>query len=156
MKINIICIGNIKEKFYTQACNEYLKRLSKFHNINIIELEEEKIDKNPTEADIAKIKVKEGLKFEKYLKGYNVVLDINGKALNSVQLAKELSKISQISFVINFIIGGSYGLSDEIKNKANLLLSFSSFTFPHQLMRVILLEQLYRATTINNNITYHK
>ena len=156
MKINIICVGNIKEKFYTQACDEYLKRLSKFHNVSIIELPEEKIDKNPTEADIAKVKVKESLKFEKYLKGYNVVLEVTGKQLTSPQLAKELEKISQVSFTVNFIIGGSYGLSDDIKQKANLLLSFSSFTFPHQLMRVILMEQLYRATTINNNITYHK
>lgn len=156
MKINIICIGNIKEKFYTQACEEYLKRLSRFHNINIIELEEERIDKNPTDADIAKIKVKESLKFDKYLKGYNIILDVQGKQLTSPDLAKELNKITQVSFVVNFIIGGSYGLSDELKSKANMLLSFSKFTFPHQLMRVILLEQLYRATTINNNITYHK
>jgi len=156
MKINIICIGNIKEKFYTQACEEYLKRLSRFHNINIIELEEERIDKNPTDADIAKIKVKESLKFDKYLKGYNIILDVQGKQLTSPELAKELNKITQVSFVVNFIIGGSYGLSDELKSKANMLLSFSKFTFPHQLMRVILLEQLYRATTINNNITYHK
>ena len=156
MKINILCIGNIKEKFYTQACNEYIKRLSKFHNMNIIELEEEKLPKNATQADIAKVIVKEGLKFEKYLKGYNVVLDIEGDSYNSPQFAKILDKISQNSFVVNFIIGGSYGLSTQIKERANLRLSFSKFTFPHQLMRIILLEQLYRATTINNNITYHK
>ncbi|MBE5735002.1 MAG: 23S rRNA (pseudouridine(1915)-N(3))-methyltransferase RlmH [Clostridiales bacterium] len=156
MKINILCIGNIKEKFYTQACNEYIKRLSKYHNVNIIELEEEKIAKNASIADIAKVKVKESLKFEKYLKGYNIVLDVNGKSLDSVAFAKKIEQISQNSFIINFIIGGSYGLSDEIKNKADMLLSFSSFTFPHQLMRVVLLEQIYRATTISNNITYHK
>ena len=156
MKINILCIGKIKEKFYTQACNEYLKRLSKFHNVNIIELEEEKLVKNATQADIAKVVVKESMKFEKYLKGYNVVLDIYGECLDSEMFARRLDKISQNSFVINFIIGGSYGLSDELKKRADMRLSFSKFTFPHQLMRVILLEQVYRATAINNNITYHK
>ena len=156
MKINIICVGNIKEKFYRQACDEYLKRLSKFHNVNIIELEEERLPKNPTEADIARVKVKESLKFEKYLKGYNVLLDVKGNSLSSLDLARKIDKISQNNFVINFLIGGSYGLSEDLKKKADYSLSFSSFTFPHQLMRVILLEQLYRATTILNNITYHK
>ena len=156
MKINILCIGSIKEKFYTQACNEYIKRLSKYHNVSVIELEEEKLAKNANSADIAKVKVREGLKFEKYLKGYNIVLDVKGKNMDSVELAKKIEQISQSSFIINFIIGGSYGLSDDIKKKADMLLSFSSFTFPHQLMRVILLEQIYRATTISNNITYHK
>ena len=156
MKINILCVGKIKEKFYTQACNEYIKRLSKFHSVNIIELEEEKITKNPTQADIAKVIVKESLKFEKYMKGYNVVLDIDGESIDSVQLAKKMTKISQSSFVVNFLIGGSFGLSDEIKKKADYRLSFSKLTFPHQLMRVVLLEQIYRAKTINNNITYHK
>ena len=156
MKFNILCIGSIKEKFYVQACNEYIKRLSKYHNVNIIELEEEKLVKNANQADIAKVIVKEGLKLEKYMKGYNIVLDITGKSLDSVSFAKQIEKISQSSFVINFIIGGSYGLSDDVRKKADLRLSFSAFTYPHQLMRVILLEQIYRATTINNNITYHK
>ncbi len=156
MKINIICIGTIKERFYTQACNEYIKRLSKYHNVNIIELEEEKLPKNGNQADIAKVKVKEGMKIAKHMKGYNIVLDVNGKSKDSVAFAKEIEKITQNSFVINFIIGGSYGLSDDIKKGADMLLSFSAFTYPHQLMRVILLEQIYRATTIINNITYHK
>ena len=156
MKINILCIGKIKEKFYTQACNEYLKRLSKFHNVNIIELEEEKLVKNATQADIAKVVVKESMKFDKYMKGYNIVLDIEGESLNSVEFAKKIDKIAQTHFVINFIIGGSYGLSDELKKRADYRFSFSKLTFPHQLMRVILLEQVYRATAINNNITYHK
>ena len=156
MKINILCIGTIKENYYTQACHEYIKRLSKYHNVSIIELEEEKTPKNASLADIAKVKVKESMKFEKYLKGYNVVLDIHGKNFTSEEFAKQIDNISTKSFVVNFIIGGSFGLSEDIKNKADLLLSFSQFTFPHQLMRVILLEQIYRATTINNHITYHK
>jgi len=156
MKINILCIGTIKEKFFSQACNEYLKRISRYHNIDIIELEEEKIPKNANQADIAKVKVKESMKFEKYLKGYNIVLDVNGKKMTSIDFAKHIEKVSQTNFIINFIIGGSYGLSDNLKQQADLLLSFSEFTFPHQLMRVVLLEQIYRATTINNNILYHK
>ena len=156
MKINILCIGNIKEKYYSQACAEYLKRLSKFHNVDVIELEEEKLPKNANMADIAKVKVKESVKLEKYMKGYNIVLDINGQSFTSTEFANKLEKITQNNFIVNFIIGGSYGLSEDIKNKADMLLSFSKFTFPHQLMRVILLEQIYRATTINNNITYHK
>ena len=156
VKINILCIGSIKENFYIQACHEYIKRLSKYHTVNVIELEEEKIHKNAGIADIAKIKVKESMKFDKYLKGYNFVLDIFGKNFTSEEFAEQLSKISNTSFVVNFIIGGSYGLSEDIKRRADMCLSFSKFTFPHQLMRVILLEQIYRATTINNNITYHK
>ncbi len=156
MKINILCIGTIKEKFFTQACNEYIKRISRYHTIDIFEFEEERIPKNANQADIAKVKVKESMKFEKYLKGYNVVLDVNGKSMPSIDFAKHIEKVAQTNFVINFIIGGSYGLSDNLKKQADLLLSFSEFTFPHQLMRVILLEQIYRATTINNNILYHK
>lgn len=156
LRINIVCVGNIKEKFYSSACSEYVKRLSKYHTVDIIEVEEEKLPKNFSEADIAKVRVKESLRIEKHCKGYVVVLDVFGKELTSEQLASKLKSVASESFTVTFVIGGSYGLSDLMKQKANLLLSFSRFTFPHQLMRVILLEQIYRATTIINNITYHK
>lgn len=156
MRFNIVCVGNIKEKFYTQACEEYIKRLSKFHQINIIEVEEEKLPKNFTVADIAKVQVKEGLRIEKHLKEFVVILDIYGKNFSSEELAQKIKDLASKTFTITFVIGGSYGLSKAVKEKANLTLSFSKFTFPHQLMRVILLEQLYRATTITNNIPYHK
>lgn len=156
MRINIVCVGDIKEKFYTSACSEYIKRLSKYHTVEIVEVEEEKLPKNYSDADIAKVKVKESLRIEKHCKGYIVVLDVMGKELTSEQLASKLQSIANETFTVTFVIGGSFGLSDLMKQKAHLLLSFSRFTFPHQLMRVILLEQVYRATTIINNITYHK
>lgn len=156
MRFNLVVVGNIKDKFYTQACDEYIKRLSKFHQINIIEVEEERLPKNFTEADIVKVQVKEGLRIEKYLKDYIVVLDIGGKNFSSEEFAVKIKNLASQTFTITFVIGGSYGLSEAVKQKADLKLSFSKFTFPHQLMRVILLEQLYRATTITNNIPYHK
>ena len=156
LRINIVCVGNIKEKFYSAACSEYIKRLSKYHTVEITEVDEEKLPKNYSDADIAKVKVKESLRLEKHFKGYVVLLDVLGKELTSEQLANKLQLIAKDSFTVTFVIGGSYGVSDLLKQKAHLLLSFSRFTFPHQLMRVILLEQLYRSTAITNNITYHK
>lgn len=156
MKINVLCVGSIKESYFTNACNEYLKRLKKFYDISIFEVNEEKLPKNFSEADIANVQVKESLRLEKLFKGFVIVLDINGKMFDSVGFSNEIEKIKLTNGIITFVVGGSYGLCDIIKSKANMLLSFSKFTFPHQLMRVNLLEQIYRATTISNNITYHK
>ena len=156
MKINVVCIGSIKEKYYSDAISEYLKRLSKFYNIEIIELKEEKMPKNYSNADIENIKTKESLAMEKVMKGYVIILDERGEQFSSVKMAEKLSKIMLSNSTISFVIGGSWGLSEDIKKKANMLLSFSKFTFPHQLMRVVLLEQLYRQTTILNNIPYAK
>lgn len=156
MKINVVCIGSIKEKYYSDAISEYLKRLSKFYNIEIIELKEEKMPKNYSNADIENVKTKESLAMEKVMKGYVIALDERGEQFSSVKMAEKLSKIMLSNSTISFVIGGSWGLSEDIKKKANMLLSFSKFTFPHQLMRVVLLEQLYRQTTILNNIPYAK
>lgn len=156
MKINVVCIGSIKEKYYSDAISEYLKRLSKFYNIEIIELKEEKMPKNYSNADIENVKTKESLAMEKLMKGYVIILDERGEQFSSVKMAEKLSKIMLSNSTISFVIGGSWGLSEDIKKKANMLLSFSKFTFPHQLMRVVLLEQLYRQTTILNNIPYAK
>ncbi len=156
MKINVVCIGSIKEKYYSDAISEYLKRLSKFYNIEIIELKEEKMPKNYSNADIENVKTKESLAMEKVMKGYVIILDERGEQFSSVKMAEKLSKIMLSNSTISFVIGGSWGLSEDIKKKANMLLSFSKFTFPHQLMRVVLLEQLYRQTTILNNIPYAK
>lgn len=156
MKINVVCVGNIKEKYYTDACDEYLKRLSKFHTINIIEVAEEKLGKNANAGDIEKVKICESVRIEKQLKGHVVLLDIKGKSYTSEGFAKKLSDLQNIASTITFVIGGSFGVSDDLRNKCDDKLSFSAFTFPHQLMRVILVEQIYRATTILNNITYHK
>ena len=150
IKINLLAIGDIKEEFYTQAVNEYKKRLTRFCTLNIIELKES-IHKNPQTA----LKMDEQ-NLMPYLKGYVIALAIEGKPVSSTELANKISKLRLNAPEITFIIGASNGLSQQIKNKANELISFSPLTFPHQLMRVIFLEQLYRSFTIINNISYHK
>jgi len=156
MKINIVTVGNLKEKYWLQAQLEYEKRIGRFHKLNIIEVEEEKLPKNYSDADISKALVREGAKIEKNLAGYVVVMDIKGECLNSESFSRDLEKISLNYDTITFVIGSSYGLSNEIKNLAHKKLSFSAMTFPHQLFRIMLLEQVYRACTISNNIMYHK
>lgn len=154
MQINILTVGNLKEEYLKQAYNEYVKRLSKFCTLNTIELKEENItDKNL----IAKALETEADEIIKRLKGYIIVLDINGKSLTSEQFAKTISDVSVQGYSqITFVIGSSFGLSEKVKQKAHLKLSFSALTFPHQLFRVMLAEQIYRAFAINNNIKYHK
>lgn len=156
MKINIVAVGSFKEKYWTESSKEYLKRISRYHSINIIEVEEEKLPKNFSEADISKVVVKEGQKIEKHLAGYIVSLDRKGEMLDSIAFSKKIENIALNNSVITFVIGGSYGISEDIKSKSNYLFSFSKMTFPHQLFRIMLLEQIYRATTISNNILYHK
>lgn len=154
MQINILTVGNLKEEYLKQAYNEYVKRLSKFCTLNTIELKEENItDKNL----IAKALETEADEIIKRLKGYIIALDINGKSLTSEQFAKTISDVSVQGYSqITFVIGSSFGLSEKVKQKAHLKLSFSALTFPHQLFRVMLVEQIYRAFAINNNIKYHK
>ena len=149
--IKIICVGKIKEKYYTDAVNEYIKRLSKYTKINLIEVKDE-------DFDINKTLTKEKESIIKYVddKDYVITMEIEGNELDSVSLAKHIDNIQNNYSNIAFIIGGSYGLHDDIKNRSNYKLSFSKLTFPHQLFRVILLEQIYRSFKINNNETYHK
>lgn len=154
--INIVCVGNVKEKYLTDVINEYKQRISKFSNINILEIKEEKLPKNYSAKDIENVVEKESERIISHLKGYNILLDIDGKMLSSVELSQEINKICLNTSTINFIIGGSYGVSSKLKNMVDFRLSFSKLTFPHQLFRVNLLEQIYRAFTILNNITYHK
>lgn len=156
MNINVLCVGTLKENYFTDACNEYLKRISKFHNINVVEVKEGKLPKNPTNAEIEKVKEFESDLLEKQFKGYVVLLDLNGENLTSEELSRKIEKIGHINSTITFVIGGSYGVCDKLKSKVNYKLSYSKQTFPHQLMRVILLESIYRSATISNNITYHK
>ena len=150
--IKIICVGKIKEKYLNDAIEEYKKRLSKYTKLEIIEVLDEGI------LDIEKAKLKEQEKIEKYInsKDYIITLEIEGKNLTSEELAKKINDILVINSNITFVIGGSYGLSDNIKRRSNYHLSFSKLTFPHQLFRVLLLEQIYRSFKINNNETYHK
>ncbi len=143
--IKIICVGKIKESFYRDACDEYLKRLSKYHKINIIEV-----------MDSDKFHEKELILNKIDKKDFIVTLEINGKELDSVEFANFIDKSFLSNSNICFIIGGSNGLDDEISKLSSYKLSFSKMTFPHQLFRVILLEQIYRCFKIINNESYHK
>ena len=149
--IKIICVGKIKEKYYTDAVNEYIKRLSKYTKINLIEVKDEDFDINKTLT-----KEKDSILKYRDDKDYVITMEIEGNELDSVSLAKHIDNIQNNYSNITFIIGGSYGLHDDIKNRSNYKLSFSKLTFPHQLFRVILLEQIYRSFKINNNEAYHK
>lgn len=158
MNINLICVGKIKEKYFSEAISEYSKRLSRFVKLNIIEVTDEKIPDNASEKEIEAVKQKEGEKILSKLPSYSftVTLCVEGKELSSLDLAKKIADVSMTSSNITFIIGGSLGLCDTVKARSQLRLSFGPMTLPHQLMRVVLLEQVYRAFKINNNETYHK
>ena len=159
LTVNVICIGKLKEKYLTDGCNEYIKRLHSFCNINIIELSEHKVSDNPSQKEIENCIEKEGEKIlSKIPNGsYIISMCIEGKILSSEELAEKLKFAADNSFsTINFIIGGSFGLSDKIKEKSHLKLSMSKMTFPHQLARVMILEQIYRGFSINANAKYHK
>ena len=148
----IITVGYLKEQYLKDAIAEYLKRLRKYTNIEIVEVKDEGL----VEKEKA-LKLEEE-KILKYIqdKDYIITLEIEGKELDSVEFANKLDKIQLEYSNITFVIGGSYGLSNILKEKANYHLSFSRLTFPHQLFRVLLLEQLYRSYKINNNESYHK
>ena len=156
MTINLICVGNIKESFFRDALKEYSKRLQAFCNFNVIELKEFNFA-SPTNSEIEKIKTEEGKLIISKLKKNNVLLSINAKEYSSEELA-EFIKNKQVNGIseLNFVIGGSYGVSREVEEKCEYKISFSKLTFPHQLMRVIFSEQIYRAFTILNNKGYHK
>ena len=155
ININVVCVGNLKEKFWCQAIDEYKKRISAFANISIFEVKESAY--GSSDAEINKAKQEEAKRLAKYSCGHTIALEINGKNYDSENFAKHISSLATNgNSTITFFIGGSYGLDKEFSDSLNEKLSFSSFTFPHQLMRVILLEQIYRAFTIINNKTYHK
>ena len=153
MNIDIICVGSIKEKYYIDAIKEYSKRLTPYSGLNIIEVEEYKLSNNPSQAQI-----NEGLEKEREIIESNVIaLVIEGKQLSSEDLSKKIEDITIEGYSnITFLIGSSYGMSGKLKNNVNLKLSFSKMTFPHQLMRVVLIEQIYRAFRIMRNEPYHK
>lgn len=160
LRINIICIGKIKEKYFTDAIAEYAKRLSAFCKFNIIELAEERIKSNaPNAAQIDEVLAAEGKRILQKISpsDYVAAMCIEGKQLSSEELAQTLSNVAVIGkSTVDFIIGGSYGLSGEVKNRADMRLSMSRMTFPHQMARVILSEQIYRAFEISSNGKYHK
>lgn len=150
--IKIICVGKIKEKYLKDGIEEYKKRLSKYTKLEIIEVND--ID-NPV-IDVVLLKEKELIEKHIDRKDFVITLEIEGNILSSVELAKKIDDIFNTNSNITFIIGGSYGLHNDIKNRSNYKLSFSKLTFPHQLFRINLLEQIYRVYKINNNESYHK
>lgn len=155
MKINLVCVGDLKEKFFYDAQKEYEKRLKKFCEVKIIEIKQEKLSSNLASKEIEESLNKEYKNILKYLKGEVIVLAVEGEEKTSEQFSNLIKESFLKSSTITFVIGGSYGLSKELK-KDKRLLSFSKLTFPHHIMRIVLLEQIYRAFTILNNITYHK
>lgn len=159
MKIYIVSVGNIKEKYLIDAINEYTKRLSKYTKVEFLKVSDEAINDHPSDKEIDIIKNKEGEKILKILpsNSYKVALDLKGEMLSSEGLASKMLDIfSYHNANISFIIGGSLGISKAVLDICDYHLCFSKMTFPHQLMQVILLEQIYRAFKINNNETYHK
>ncbi len=144
--IKILCVGKIKERYLEELINDYLKRIKKYHKIEIQELKD----------DINYIKEIKSLELAINQKDYNIALDIKGKTLSSLEFSEIIKKTLIFNSNITFIIGGSNGLNESIKNKCNLVISFSDLTFPHGLFRGILLEQIYRAFKIINNESYHK
>lgn len=159
MRINIVCVGKIKEKYLKLGIDEFKKRLSKYCKLDIIELDDEKAPENLSDKEMEMIKDKEGKKILAKIKdtSYVIALAIDGKNLSSEELADTINKLGIRGISnITFVIGGSLGLSDEVLKRADYKLSFSKMTFPHQLMRLILLEQIYRSYRINNGEPYHK
>ena len=158
LSINVICVGKIKEKFFRDAIDEYSKRLSKYCKLTILELPDEKIPDKSNVSIENEIKEKECSNIINHLKSdsYNIALDLKGKDFNSVDFSKKIENISMQNSKINFIIGGSLGLTDKLLSICDEKICFSKMTFPHQLIRIFLLEQIYRAFKISNGESYHK
>ena len=159
MKLRIICVGRLKENFYRDAVNEFLKRLSRYAEVELIELADERAPEKLSSAELEGVKLSEGRRIlEKLREGDTVIaLDILGKQLSSTELAEKLSGwMLEGRSRLAFVIGGSNGLSAEVLSRADFRLSFSKMTFSHQIFRVMLLEQLYRAFKINAGEPYHK
>ncbi|ASK61834.1 23S rRNA (pseudouridine(1915)-N(3))-methyltransferase RlmH [Virgibacillus phasianinus] len=159
MKITIVTVGKLKEKYLKQGIQEYLKRLTAYAKVDIIEVADEKAPENMSEAEMLEVKQKEG---ERILGNigqdtYVITLEINGKMLSSEQLAAKMDQLATYGkSKIAFVIGGSLGISEAVQKRSDLALSFSKMTFPHQLMRLVLVEQVYRGFRINRGEPYHK
>lgn len=159
MNISVICVGKLKERYWTDAVGEYSKRLKSYCNLEIVELKESRLPDKAGPAEEQAVKEAEGEEVLKKIRSgvYVVTLEVKGRMLSSEKLAEKVEKLA-VDGVSNlvFVIGGSLGLSEAVSRRADFKLSFSEMTFPHQMMRVILLEQLYRSFKIIRNETYHK
>lgn len=159
MNINIVCVGKLKERYWTDAVTEYLKRLSRYCRMEIVELKEARLLDHASPAEEEQVKTVEGESILRSLSAdsYVIALDVKGKQLSSEQLSEKIENLAlEGRSTVDFIIGGSLGLSEAVRKRADFRLSFSAMTFPHQMMRVILLEQIYRAFKISRNEPYHK
>lgn len=159
MQIRIIGVGRLKEKYLRQGMEEYLKRLGAYARVEVLEVADEKEPENASEKDIAGLREKEGARILEKLREreYVILLDIGGESLDSEGLAKKMEGLSLYgNSQLAFVIGGSYGVSESVRRRADFRLSFSKMTFPHQLIRLFLLEQVYRAFKIIHNEPYHK
>lgn len=159
MNIRIIAVGKLKEKYWRDAVEEYAKRLGAYCSLEIVEIKESPLRANPSAADEEAVKAAEGEDILRHISrgNYVITLEIKGRSLTSEQLAEKMAGLALGGKSnIAFVIGGSLGLSPEVSKRADYKLSFSAMTFPHQMMRVILLEQIYRSFKINRNETYHK
>lgn len=158
ISVNVICVGKLKEQYLRDGCAEYIKRISAFSKVNVIEVAEERCGDDPSDSEIKNVIEKEGSRIiAKIPKGSCVIpLCIEGKEYSSPEFSAQLEKLSLEHSAVTFIIGGSFGISDEVKNLGRIKLSFGKLTLPHQLARMVLLEQVYRAFSISNNSKYHK
>ncbi|WP_163527882.1 23S rRNA (pseudouridine(1915)-N(3))-methyltransferase RlmH [Halobacillus ihumii] len=159
MKITIITVGKLKEKYLKQGIQEYVKRLGPYAKVDVIEVADEKAPENLSEAQMLEVKQKEGERILSKINpdSYVITLEIDGQQLTSEKLAKKMDDLATYGkSKIAFVIGGSLGLSDEVMQRRDFGLSFSKMTFPHQLMRLVLVEQIYRAFKINRGEPYHK
>ncbi len=155
IKVNVVAVGKVKEKYFSDGIAEYAKRLSRFCEFKIIEVEEENFKKAES-GDISVIKEREGERILPHLKGRVFVMAIEGKRRSSEEFARLIQTAADSVGVMTFVVGGSYGLSEAVKSRADGLLSFSEMTFPHTLFRLMLTEQIYRAFTILGGSAYHK
>ena len=159
MNIRIIAVGKLKEKYWRDAAAEYAKRLGAYCSLEIIEIKESPLRANPSAADEEAVKTAEGEDILRHISrgDYVITLEIKGRGLTSEQLAEKMAGLAlDGKSTIDFVIGGSLGLSPDVSRRADFKLSFSAMTFPHQMMRVVLLEQIYRSFKINRKETYHK
>lgn len=155
IKVNVVAVGKVKEKYFSDGIAEYAKRLSRFCEFKIIEVEEENFKKAES-GDISVIKEREGERILPHIKGRVFAMAIEGKRRSSEEFARLIQTAADSVGVMTFVVGGSYGLSEEVKSRADGLLSFSEMTFPHTLFRLMLTEQIYRAFTILGGSAYHK
>ncbi len=157
MNIKLVVIGKLKEKYLRDGCDEYIKRLSKFCNLKIVELDEYKLPDKPSQKDIDNALIIESKNILKHCEGYIISMCIEGNQVSSEDLAKKFETVTLNGYgTITFIIGSSFGLDSSVKSKSDFKLSMSKMTFTHQIARMLLLEQIYRAFQINTNGKYHK